>query len=338
MDLICLRRSAAELAAAAVFELYPNVELLGGADTPTGFLCDLHFPHPVHPDTLKLIEEKMRQIVREARPVKTLEMHIVSAKEFLKKEGHLRRIEELEEEEGELVELIQIGSFHNLSPGPHVKNSAELGAFKMDPIEILGDSEIRLTGYVYPSKQELKDFLKRLQTYVDPIDLGEWVGLWKEIKGTRVWLDKGIALRKTLLSFLKKKLWVGAIEVSGGHHEIIAQKMGVLRVGEIEEEDLILNSFPKEPTSELNSLLQLVEKTLIILGFKFAWNRAALITPSTPAIFEVEDGLGRKWPVVTVEADGKKAISVRVPIEINLSLLLERYSDPKQLMERLEQL
>lgn len=331
MDLITLRRSAAELVAAAVFELLPDVELLGGGDTPTGFLCDLYFPHPIQPDTLNLIEERMRQIVREARPMRTLEMAAFSAHEFLKKEGHSRRAEELEGEEG-LVELVEIGPFHNLSQGPHVKNSAELGAFKLDSIQKLDDSEVRITGCIYPSKQELKQFLKKLQTYTDPKDLGELTGLWREVAGDRVWLEKGLRLKKSLIDFLRKKILVGAIEVSGGHHDQIAQKMGVLRVGEVLDDEVQLSSFPREPESEINSLLQLVEKTLIILGFNYSLNRAG------SSAFEVEDGLGRKWAVATVLASGKKGILIRLPIERNLSLLLERYSDPKQLMERLERL
>ncbi len=330
MDLTSLRRSAAELVAAAAFELFPGVELLGGGDAPTGFLCDLHFPHPLQPNTLTLIEERMRQIVREARPMRTLEMAAFSASEFLKKEGHHKRAEELEGEKG-LVELVEIGSFHNLSQGPHVKNSAELGAFKLDRIERLDDSEIRLTGCVYPSKQELKLFLKKLQTYMDPETLGELVGLWREVEGTRVWLEKGLRLKQCWINFLKRKILIGALEVAGGHHDLIAQKMGVLRVGEVLDDEVQLSSFPREPESELNSLLQLVEKTLIMLGFNCNLNRAGSIE------FEVEDGLGRKWAAATANKT-KKGLVLRVSIERNLFLLLERYSDPKQLMERLEQL
>ncbi|MCE5315762.1 MAG: hypothetical protein LLG04_00160, partial [Parachlamydia sp.] len=88
-------------------------------------VCDL-FPHPVHPDTLALLEQKMKQIVSEARAIRVLEMVPVSASALLKKEGHEEQSAELDEMEGAeaLVEVIQMGSFHQLTSGPCLKSTA----------------------------------------------------------------------------------------------------------------------------------------------------------------------------------------------------------------------
>ena len=73
--------------------------------------------------------------------------------------------------------MIEIGPFHDLSPGPHLKNTAELAAFKIS-LETLPDQVFRITGWCHESKEELKHFLKKLDQYIDPQQLGEQMGLW----------------------------------------------------------------------------------------------------------------------------------------------------------------
>src|SRR3990167_776706 len=148
MDLEVLKRTAAEIAAAAVYELYPDVELLGGEATAIGFFYDFVFPHPIH---LHIIEEKMKQIVREKRVIRTLVMVPFSASELLKSQGHYAQAEKLSGEE--LVEVIQIDSFHGLSKGPHLNNTVELTAFKIK-VESLPEKRMRIIGWCHRSKDE----------------------------------------------------------------------------------------------------------------------------------------------------------------------------------------
>ena len=296
-----LRRTAAEIAAAAVFEMFPQVELLGGRETTAGFSYDIYFPHPVHPDTLPLIEEKIRQIVRERRPIKTLEMVAFSASELLKSKGHLQRAAELEGVEG-LLELIQIGSFCDLCPGPHLKNTAELGAFKLLSIESLEDKVIRIQGAAAFSKPDLKDFLKKLQVYEDQSHkrLGESAGFWTLVDGRIVWQAFGLKLKQAVTDFLKKSFFNGFEEISGSlswdrealHREMAAKKGFPCHLAEIwtclneawdpdlglfqseEETHVQTSSFCK--TDQLRqgiiSSLQTIGKTLNILGFNYCLN------------------------------------------------------------------
>ncbi len=70
----------------------------------------------------------MRQIVREKRPIETVEMVPFSARELFKSQGRMSQADELEEIEG-LVELVQIGAFTNISPGPHLNKYRRIGRF-----------------------------------------------------------------------------------------------------------------------------------------------------------------------------------------------------------------
>lgn len=311
MDLEVLRRTAAQIAAAAMYELYPEVELLGGHQTATGFTYDFIFPHPIHSH---IIEEKMKQIVREKRPIRTLEMVPFSARELLKANGHFARAEAIEGEE--LVEVIQMGNFHDLSPGPHLKNTAELAAFKID-VASLGDNQARITGWCHFSKDELKQFLKRLENYTEPKKLGEAMGLWKK----EVWLKKGLKLKEKLIEFLKKEWFEGAFEISGPaeesrlkiHRSFKKEKVAEVWSLSYQETYLQISFF-----GQINSCLHLIAKTLTILGFDHSISHEGAATQ-----FVVVDGIGRKQVLVQMEKEGNDC-TVFACVERILDQMLEK--------------
>lgn len=321
MNQSTLRRTAAEIAAAAVFELYPDVELLGGGETSLTFFYDFFIAHPIH---LEVVEEKMRQIVRERRPIRTLEMVSFSAGELLKKEGHLARRDALEEG---MVELIQIGSFYDLCPGPHLKNTAELAAFKIS-LEPLPERHVRLTGWCASSKEELKEFLKKLKHYTDPIQIGERMGFWKG----DIWLGEGIRMRQRLIQILKTDWFSGAVEVSGppnGDRIEMHRSLGKGKVAEVwvdppSSETKLQVSFFGQSEKELISSLHSIGKTLTILGFDHS-----TVSTGQGTDYLVKDELGRNWPVVHIKNMTKKGSSTvdfvwTAAVEKIFYLLLEK--------------
>jgi len=218
-----LNRTAAEIAAAALCEIFPDIELLGGGDTSVGFSYDFYFPHPISPKMEVVVAEKMRQIARERRSIRTLEMVPVSAKEFLIQKGRAARLEEVEATDG-LVEIIEMGDFVDLSSGPHLKNSNELSAFKLWPIEVLGNREYRVNGCAFQRKDELNCFLKKLQAYRETshMAIGERKSLWKIWRGEVLWLQSGIKEKKEFIEFLKKNLFEECLEINSfGNHDRI---------------------------------------------------------------------------------------------------------------------
>lgn len=295
MDLSVLRRTAAEISALAVYELYPDILLLKGGETATGFYYEFYFPHPIHGE---VIEERMRYIIKERRPIRTLEMVPFSASELLKSQKVFTRFEELEDEE--LVELIQIGNFYDLSPGPHLKNTAEVAAFKIK-VEPLPEKGMRITGWCHQSKDELKKFLKQLDCYEDPVLIGERMGLWKG----DIWLPPGIRMRQKLIDFLKARWFVGALEVSGppGVDRMeLHRSLKEPKVAEVWGQETHMQiSFFSKLEEEFISSLQSIGKTLTILGFDHSH-----VPGGTGTDYVVVDGLGRNCPLVHVKKISRK--------------------------------
>jgi hypothetical protein len=210
-----LNRTAAEIAAAALVEGFPDVELLGGGPTSVGFSYDFYFPHPMPHLMETLLEERMRQIARERRPIRVLEMVPVSAKEFLIQGGRSSRVSEIDGT-ASLVEIIQIGSFIDLSASSHLKNSHELSAFKLWPIEKLEKGEYRLSGCAFFRKDELNHFLKNLRAYekLSHMAVGEKERLWKIWEGDVLWLQEGLKKREEFSKLLKMSLFKDSLEIS----------------------------------------------------------------------------------------------------------------------------
>ena len=140
----------------------------------------------------------MRQIIREARAIRTLEMAPLSAFELLKKEGHTEQCQMLEAVEGNLVEVIEIGSFHQLSEGPHLDNTGQLAAFKLLSLTQLSDEGIRIQGAAAFSKEDLKKFLKLLAAFEKENyrQIGQQKGFWKCWDEGLVWLERGLEARR----------------------------------------------------------------------------------------------------------------------------------------------
>jgi hypothetical protein len=323
LDLSILRRTAAELVAAAICELFPGVELLGGGETSSGFFYEFRFSHPLHAHQ---IEEKMREMIKERRPIRTLEMVAFSAAELLKKEGHQVRLQELEGLDKELVELIQIGSFYDLCEGPHLKNTAEIAAFKIE-LQSLPEGVWRVEGWGHYSKELLKQFLKKLSQYTDPQKLGEKMGFWQG----SVWLAPGLAVKSKLLRKLKEFLAEDALEVSAPK---TSDRMELLRAlnrpklvevltceqGETQLQTIFFNQNEKECISSLQS----IGKTLTMLGFDHS-----TLSKGREADYLVEDELGVRWPVIHVKKvpyKGSRNVDLEITagVEKIFSLLLEK--------------
>lgn len=316
MSLFAYKNTAAAIAAAAIFETFPEIQLLGGGGDHLGFFYDFDFPHPVHPETLSLIEEKMRQIVRERREIRLLEMVPFTARELLLSQGHETQAEKLTSSRG-LVQIVQIGSFHDLSPGPHLKNSHQLAAFKLTSFSPHSHS-VRLTGFAYPTKEELQTFLRRFKDYQQRRheQVGEIQNFWKiETCGENqeiIWLGKGLMFRHQLI----QKLLPGVEQICAPapvDRFALAHSLGkpVAEVGTpacLLPSDAGLYGHPPSVhifLSDPISLLHSIEKTLNILGLEHK-----------------EDLLGRQWPVLATEKV-KKGFIVSLSVERIIGFLLE---------------
>ncbi len=283
-----IRYTAAEVLAAAVYEMFPGVKLLEGSVSPSGFYYDFHFPHPIHPELHTQIEERMRQIIREKREIQAIEMVAMSAKGFLKSKGHANKAS-LVDGPG-LFSLVQIGGFADLASGSYLENTEELEHFKLFPPTSLGAREMRILGTAFATKNELKEFVKRWNTYPKKRHerSGEIKHFWKFFEEGVVWLPEGIKELDKLSSIFKENLLPSATEiispVGAKMHKKLLSELGVEAVCEMfsestsqtRVEDVGLLDCPNKKTLQVTtflknaiSSLQSIEKTLNILGCDF---------------------------------------------------------------------
>ncbi len=291
MNLQKIRRTAAEILAAAVYETFPEVKLLGGSQTHSGFYYDFYFPHEIHPELHLQIEEKMRQIVREKREIRDLEMVGVSAKAFLKSRGHFERAKQVDG--NHLFPILQMGSFADLSSGAHLKNTAELNYFKLFPPILLEGKAIRLMGSAFDEKEKLKEFLKKWNHYSKKRHEkeGETRHFWLEAQEGMVWLPEGLKALRNLLEVFKGNLPPGSCEVRtplgidlAQMHKNLLADLRMETIFEIRSEEKVFEGVEEvgllDPcerselwiaTSLKNviSSLQSIGKTLTILGFSY---------------------------------------------------------------------
>lgn len=287
-SLHAVRNTASALCAAALHEVLPGAELLGGQETETGFFYHFSTPSPFTAALIPLLEEKMRQMIREDRPIRALEMVAVSAQELFYKLGHAVAVDALAEcAPKELVSVVQIGSFYELAEGPFVPALRSSLAVQIISIEPQGEGEFRIEGCAAPTKEALKIFLRQLHKYGEEnhFSLGEDLALWEACEGQLVWRPRGLRGIRLLTNFLVQKIIDPDAEevraVSPGWEKYLKKNhdtsvwrlhpslQGELSARRLFEEDLQTELTWVCPDSDLSciSLLQKVHKTLIILGF-----------------------------------------------------------------------
>lgn len=209
-----IHRTAAVVAATALFELFPGIQLLGERRTSLGFSYDFLSSETLPAEAEVLIEERMRQMIREKRPICVLEMVPRSAQGLLYKEGHSFMAEDLPEEG--LVDMARIGSFHILCAGALADSTAAIGAFKLWKIRRCEEGFLRLSGCAFSARDELKKFLKQYKHYPENshASIGLQQSLWVILdRRTPVWLEAGLRLRGEVLHALRCFLGRFASEV-----------------------------------------------------------------------------------------------------------------------------
>lgn len=170
-DLEKMRHTLSHVLAAAITELYPTAKFGIGPAIDNGFYYDIDFGDTKISDAdLAKIEKKMRGLIARKLP---MEKRIVSKTDALnwardhKQDYKIELIEELPE--GAEISLYDMGdAFTDLCKGPHIKNTGEVGAFKL--IRVAGaywrgdekrEMLTRIYGVAFDTQEELDEYLKR---------------------------------------------------------------------------------------------------------------------------------------------------------------------------------
>lgn len=170
-DLEKMRHTLSHVLAAAVEELYPTVMFGIGPAIDEGFYYDIDFGENKVSDTdLIKIEQKMREIIAENLEMTKENMSRTDALNWARENKQQYKIELIENlSESEEISFYNLGKrFKDLCRGPHIKNTAEIKAFKLVRVAGAywqGDEKremlTRIYGVAFETQAELNNFLER---------------------------------------------------------------------------------------------------------------------------------------------------------------------------------
>ncbi len=209
------RHSLSHILAAAVLSLYPDAKLGIGPAIDNGFYYDFDLSCSLTPETLVIIEEKMKELIKEDLPFVKESVSREEAKKLFQNQPYkLELIGELKEDE---ITIYRTNSFVDLCAGPHVESSKQIpiDAFKLDKIAgaYWRGSEKnpmlqRIYGLAFKSRKVLEEYIE-LQEEIKKRDhrvIGKDLDLFvfSELvgKGLPIFTEKGSIIRRTLERFV----------------------------------------------------------------------------------------------------------------------------------------
>jgi threonyl-tRNA synthetase len=214
------RHSAAHLMAAAVMELFSDVELGVGPPIDTGFFYEFKREEPFTPADLEKIEAKMRELSDAGLPNVRRLVPKEEALRLYKEAGQPFKVELVEEKAKEpIVSLYSTGKFTDFCRGPHVPSTRYIRAFKVMSVAGAywkgqeGNPQMqRVYAACFPTQEELDQYLHQLEEAKrrDHRKLGPELGLFtieeEAGPGLIFWHPKGGLVRKLMEDWLRDEL------------------------------------------------------------------------------------------------------------------------------------
>jgi threonyl-tRNA synthetase len=218
IQLSTIRHSASHVLAQAVLELFPDAKLGIGPSIDNGFYYDFELSRTLNNDDLSDIEKKMKKIIKQNQPFSQYSLDKPKAVELMKKRNQHLKLELIDDLNLPDYSFYENGPFLDLCKGPHVEKTREIGAVKL--LKVAGaywkGSEKnqmlqRIYGTAFKTKEELKDYLKRLEEAKrrDHRVLGKQLDLFSfdEEMGTGLmtWNPKGAMIRHIIETYWKNE-------------------------------------------------------------------------------------------------------------------------------------
>lgn len=170
-ELAKMRHTLSHVLAAAVQELYPTVAFGIGPSIDNGFYYDIDFGKTKISDAdLPRIEQKMHSVISRKLPLSKRLSSKMEALDWARDHNQKYKIELIKDlpEDAE-ISFYDLGNiFTDLCKGPHVKDTSEIGAFKL--IRIAGaywrgdekrEMLTRIYGVAFATEEELEAYLDR---------------------------------------------------------------------------------------------------------------------------------------------------------------------------------
>jgi threonyl-tRNA synthetase len=209
-----IRHSLSHILAFAVQELYPGTKFGMGPAVENGFYYDFDLPQSLTPDTLPIIEKRMREIIKCNVVFKKKSVGKSEAKKIFKDQPY--KLEIIDDLAAGKTTIYQSGEFTDLCKGPHVKSTKEIPVDSFKLTRIAGaywkGSErnkmlTRVYGLAFSNKKELDEYLK-LQEEAEKRDhrsLGQKMDLFHIDEnvgpGLILWHPKGAILKRIIMNY-----------------------------------------------------------------------------------------------------------------------------------------
>ncbi len=223
-----MRHSCAHMLAQAVLAMFPEAKFGIGPTIENGFYYDFDLPRTLIPEDLEILEQKMRRIANDKQTFERLEEPVDKAIEFYKKAGQPYKVEIAEDLKNEGEKMVTFYEnrmpktgevkFSDLCRGGHSEDTGKTGVFKLMKIAGAywrGDEKRpmlqRIYGVCFNTKQELNDYLQRLEEAKkrDHRKLGKELKIFTMVDdigpGLAVWLPNGTILRDELEKLAKEE-------------------------------------------------------------------------------------------------------------------------------------
>ncbi len=227
------RHTLAHLLAAAVEELYPDALITVGPAIENGFYYDIAFKEPISDKDLKKIEKKMKKLINNWEEMTHRVVSAKEAKELFKDNKYKLELISDIEKKGEEITLYTSGNFTDLCRGGHCNNpkkELDMKAFKLAKIagaywrgDEKNDMLTRIYGYAFNTKQELDDYIKKLEEAKkrDHRKLGKELDLYVNSdtigSGLPLLTEKGSTIRRILERFIVDE------EIKRGYKHVYTQ-------------------------------------------------------------------------------------------------------------------
>ncbi len=214
-----IRHDCAHIMAMAVQELYPETQISIGPPIENGFYYDFARDKPFTIDDLQVIEDKMKEIVKQDLKTTFKVFSREDAINFFKEKNEPYKIEIINDiPEHEELRVYYHGEWCDLCRGPHLNSTGEIGmAFKLTKVAGAywrGDSNNvmlqRIYGTAWETQKQLDDYLLFLEEAEkrDHRKLGKELDLFhfqEEAPGSVFWHSKGWTLFRTLIDYMRKR-------------------------------------------------------------------------------------------------------------------------------------
>ncbi|MEV0594746.1 threonine--tRNA ligase [Nonomuraea cavernae] len=230
-----VRHSTAHVMAQAVQELFPEARLGIGPPVDNGFYYDFDVAQPFHPDDLKRVEKRMREIVKQGQLFSRRAVSDDEAREELAGEPYKLELIGLKGGGADAEESVEVGEgqltiYDNLDPksgelcwkdlcrGPHVPSTRSIPAFKLmrtGGAYWRGSEKNpqlqRIYGTAWESRDKQDEYLKLLEEAEkrDHRKLGAELDLFSfppELgSGLPVFHPKGGIIRKEMEDYMRRR-------------------------------------------------------------------------------------------------------------------------------------